>query len=360
MSDKPFDREAWNTRERPYSTDNNYEASYADLALREILVNLLNTRISVSNDASNTTPPTSFFGEAFKVRPGGALAVNVTKGIGLFGDPTNLPTAIGGLVGVNDLSAYKPLVLTELEAIAVPANASGNPRIDIIEVRYRQELTDATNRDIMTPTPPYVFSPGLVSKTLTWALNGQQGTVVTPAPSTAYISYVRGIPAGSPVAPSVTSGYVKICEIAVANGAATINAADITDYRRIFAPYGMQRAALEITGVPLSATYSITKLNAPPGVEATLFTLGGGSATQFAVGVQIKCGLTPNYAFALAPTLVDSVAGMVVSYSTDVVITAGTIEFAIRGQILNSTGPTFGVDSFTPPVLAKVSLEWGY
>lgn len=361
MSNNPFDREVWNPRERPYSTDNNFAASYADQALRELMVYFLNSRTSASNDASQANPPTSFFGDSFKARPGGGLSVSLTKGIGFFGDVSNQNTSIGGVFGVNDLSAFKPLVLTQPEVITVPPNATANPRIDLIEVKYREELTDPTNRDVMSAVPPYVFTPNLVNKTLTWLLNGQQGTVTTPSPSTTYIGYVVGTPAASPVAPTPTAGYERVAWIGVAAGAVTITANEIVDWRRTAVPNGVQRASCLVTSTPATQTHAITEVTAPPGVEVSVLDQLSTAGELLAL-VSFKTGPTKNMVptFAMkqgSPGIANQIIGSVESVTT---IDANGFAVFIRGRVLDPAGPTFGVTNITAPVKTWITVHFEY
>lgn len=265
-----FDREVWNLRERPWSTDNNAEASYSDLALREVIDRLTTPRASITDPTMQTTPPPTFVGDGLKVvaQSPAAMAVDVSAGVGFQGDAASVPVDIDGIGGVNDVSRLKPLILSALESFVVPANATGLTRIDIIEVRYRRELSDSTSRDIMPTTPPFTFAPTMVNKTLTWDAFGQTGQVTSPADSTAVLSYKVGV-AGAGT-PATTTGYVLLCAITVASGSVSIAQSVIDDKRALTAVHGLQRIAMTVTSQPSAGTHTISALTAPPGVEVTV------------------------------------------------------------------------------------------
>lgn len=270
MANSPFDREVWNLYERALADDNNIESSYADLALRTILDRLTTPRASITDFSMQTTPPPAFAGDGLKVvaQSPAAMAVNVTAGQGFIGDTGSLPTDIGGIPGVNDVARLKPVTLSALQTFVVPANASGLTRVDIVELVYRRAFADSTSRDIMALISPFVFTPTLVNKTLTWDLAGQTGTVTSPASSTAALSYKIGV-AGAGT-PATTAGYTKVAEITVISGAASIAQTDILDTRRGLALHGLQRLAITIVSQPVAGTHTITALTAAPGVEVSV------------------------------------------------------------------------------------------
>lgn len=291
MADRDFDREAWSTRERALSTDFNFSASYAERALRSVLQGLTNSRVSASDDTTQSPPPSGFLGDGLKARPTNpaSLAIKLTPGLGFFGSTTGA-TSIGGVIGVDDHQDFKPLVLSELETLVVPPNTSGNPRIDIIEVKFRRTLSDPASREVVqTNTGAPVAS--LVNKTLTWALDGQQGIATTPNNNTTPIGYKTGTPAGSPSAPPTSPGYIKIAEISVANGASSLSTSNIKDLRRVLAVYGQHRVAGVVSVARDTGTATLLEFSAPPGIEVDSVSGSAENNGRMQMGITISRGL---------------------------------------------------------------------
>lgn len=93
---------------------------------------------------------------------------------------------------------FFPVNNDDVETVTIPANTSGNPRINLICVKV---------------DPP--------------ATPGDDG-----APNCEYV-VIQGTPASSPVAPAVPALHTVLAQVAVANGFSTIVAGNITD-RRVF------------------------------------------------------------------------------------------------------------------------------
>lgn len=284
MANLPFDRTILNVRERALSSDINQAESQLDYSLRFALQHLFAKPAGFS---------TGFLGAAYKAVPNSpaGMSVLVSAGLGLANSPADVPSAIGGIVGLDDLCAIKPLVLNAPQTFAVPANGSGNPRIDIIEVKVDRRAENPTSRLIYNAGTG-AFDPTSVNKTLAFSHDGRLGTVADPASSTAGLSYKTGTPAGVPVAPATTAGYVKIAEINVAAGATSITASEIVDRRPLLGANGMLRAAARFRlqwngGAPTitDATYQ-----APPGVQiiAAGDAAARGQAFIFVVGGEIS------------------------------------------------------------------------
>lgn len=288
MSRKPFDREIINVRERPLSSDHNEQRSDVDASIIETMYRQLQSRTFapaavVEQPDAGVAPPTGFLSDGFKVRPGGGLAVQLTAGLGFWSDPTQA-IDIGSPIclAVNDLGEVKPLVLTAPELVAVPANASGNPRIDIIEVRLDRRLTDTDSRDIMSALG--VFDPTAVTKTLTYSLDGE--STINGAGG---INLKTGVPAGVPVAPATDAGYVKIAEILVPNASGAVAENQIKDLRHMLGTGGTLRIAavvrLVIAGGGATVTPSIRRASTPPGLTMWVTAGGGNNATFLALNV---------------------------------------------------------------------------
>jgi hypothetical protein len=307
VSNKPFDREVWNTREKPLSTDHNYLATFLDETLRDLVaIQLMGYRIGAAGGSDTFNHySTGFIGSGFYARPTVGPSMNVTldAGLGWKYDPIDLPFAVGGIVGVDDRCRMKPLPLQAQVSLAVPgAPAPGQNRIDIIEVNAVRRLGDSATRGIFNAATRK-FDPLSVKKGLLWDLTDQVGSAISPAPSTSGISYVQGVPAapGAEVAPAVTTGYVKIAEIWVQGGAASIDADVIKDTRPLSWVHGMAEVKARIllqnlAGVMLA---TVQRVVGPPG---TLLASTGILAAGALLDVFLIAGDSALGASALAAT----------------------------------------------------------
>lgn len=288
MGNNAWDQTIINPRERPLSSDINAGWSQANRTLREILRYAFAKR---STDASlSNLAVAGFLGDSFLVTASAPadMNVNVRAGYGFQDDLADVAADINGALNLNDFSGYKPLFLGQTQSIAVPAADPTNPRIDIVEVTFDRRVTDNGSRDVLdTGTGEFVAT--LVDKTLAWIQDGR----VSIDPATAMsINYKKGTPAGAPVAPSTTSGYVKIAEVRVDAAATTIAANKINDTRPLLFPCGgagrvSGRISLAMTGSP--PVVSIDYLNAPPGVSVAIIPAYAGAgntryATVYVVG----------------------------------------------------------------------------
>lgn len=226
MADGPFDRLIINPREKPLSPDINRLQSQLDRSLRVFLREFFS--------AQGTGAASEGFlkaGLQVKELAVPAMEVTVQKGLGFQVVPSLAGDTIGSISGLDDLEEYKPLVLNEDHNFTVPTAPVGpNTRIDIIEVRAEYLATDTDTRKILN-TATGSFADDNVEKTLTWLLDGRTGTVSATADSTAVLSYKTGVAANPGVAPSTTTGYIKLCEIAVGSAVTAITDSDISDVR---------------------------------------------------------------------------------------------------------------------------------
>lgn len=276
MSNNPFDRIIINPREKPLSTDINRAQSELDYSIRMALRELHNRRAVggvVGSDSFAATPTTGFLADGLRVTaqlvPN--MTVTVKAGMGFMDVPTDLPTAIGGIVGLDDLCSYKPLVLMADSVFTVPAAPGANSRIDIIEARPNRVASDPQTRLVLDPTTG-AFNPNTVNKTLQNTLDGSVGSVNDPALSTFALSYKVGVVAAVPVEPVTTPGYVKIARINVGTSVASIGANAIADKRCYLRPGGVGSFAAKWHvqwngGTPI---VTLRRLVAPPGVQIGL------------------------------------------------------------------------------------------
>jgi len=290
MAGNAWDRAIINTRERPVSSDINTAQSQLDRTVREALSRLFSSRVSGSSDLAGN-PPSGFLGDSFKVRPpvASGLSLRVAAGLGFQYLPGDVPAAVGGVPGLDDLSAYKPLpLLAEATISGIPAGPNvGQDRYDIVEVRMNRVVGNPLSRDTLN-TLTGVFTSGLVNKTLAFPLDGNVGVVTSPANSTAAISYKVGTAAGvgSAVVPATTPGYQRIAIIFSKNGnmLTGITRANIIDTRPLLAPDGMMSfaASFSVPSGPTSPPTAVA-LRAPSGIEIAVNKTAGGLNNQFEV-----------------------------------------------------------------------------
>lgn len=280
MADNAWDRSIINALERPLSSDINALQSQEDRSLRDLLARLLGSRVSGSSDVA-ANPQSGFLGEGFKVRPPVApgLSVRLAAGLGFQYLPADVPTSIGGVVGVNDLSSYKPLpLLAEASIAGIPAGpAAGQDRYDIVEVRMNRVAGNPLSRNVLDPLTG-IFVPTLVNKTLSFTLDGSTGQVTSPSNSTAAISYKVGVPVATGVfnpanIPATTPGYVRVAVIFSKNGNMTagITRANIIDDRTLLCENGVMSLGVACS-VPTGAASPPTSatLTGPSGVEVVV------------------------------------------------------------------------------------------
>lgn len=271
MADAIFDRTTYGFREKPISDDWNREGSQADRTIRDLMMYILGGR---SADTTESMVPRDVcWGTGLSVVPSSPAAMTVQLNAGLAFQylTSGATTDIGypDLLGVDDQSAFRPLVLNTPQVMSVPTAPSvPNSRIDIIEVRAERALTDALTRRQLNATTG-AFDPHNFYKTLTHVLDGLTGTVASPSDSTQPISYKTGV-AGAPGAvPATTAGYIKLAEILVNNGTTSITAAEIVDRRRMAAPAGIMRGSfrLRIQNTGTTPTFTWRSVCLPPGVK---------------------------------------------------------------------------------------------
>lgn len=250
MTDQPFNRTVIYPLEKPLADDLNQEFSQADYTIRDTMFQLLQGQqgfIWDSFQCSQGSPP--------------ALEVVMKQGVGWQDAPTDVPTSINSVQGLNDLCRYKPLKLGNDLTVAVPAPPGANSRIDLIEVRYNRQVDNPQSRNFLDPNTN-AFSPATVPKTLDFNLDGTLAYYAAVDVPTTAIAYKSGVVAVSPVAPTVDAGYMAVAYITVVNGATTIVTADISDQRNaiLLAPgtfLGRQKITANGTYTPTPGTRRI-------------------------------------------------------------------------------------------------------
>ena len=278
-----FDQVIIPIRQRPLSDDHNRAQSQLYRTMRGL------QRLLFSRRANGSTPFTNdggiaqsgFVWDGFKVDPASpaAMSVRLRAGVGYYDDGASAPTDIDGALATDDRESFKPLVLSATQALTVPAADPTNPRIDIVEVAYDLRAEQPTSVDIKAAVPPFNFVPTVKNKILAWLQDGRV-SVNGVGGGLARINYKTGTPAGSPTAPTVTAGYVKIAEVVVDAAVTTIAQNKIRDLRLLLAPGGQLRAAFRATirgttagvGAP-----TILAASLPPGCSLAIWqtVLGG-------------------------------------------------------------------------------------
>lgn len=256
MADQDFNRTPLYPLEKPLADDINQGFAQADRSLRDVMSTVFSAR-------------SGFPGAALLVKPStpAALSVVMTAGTAFQVNGADVPVAIGGVVGLDDLSPYKPIVLANDLTIAVPAPPGSNSRIDLIEVRYNRAITNPQSRDFLDPLTGS-FSPASVGKTLDFSIDGSIGFYAAAATPTTAIAYKSGVAGVSPSPPATDSGYLAVAYVTVATGTTTILAADIADARAFLGLGGYIGSQDFFT----SGTYTPT-----PGVtRVVLRQVGGG------------------------------------------------------------------------------------
>jgi hypothetical protein len=290
MSDNPFERVMIYPQEKPLSDDPNRCATELDRSLRDVLYSLFSARLAGAVDVGY--PRTGFMGNGFKVYPStpAAMSVLAFPGLGFkMMSAVDQPTNINGANGVDDPSYYKPLVLTNAsgQTFTVPTAPVSGIRIDIIEVKLDRHVADPSSRLVFNPGAGE-FQAGLLSKTLSFNLDGRIGQVTSPADNTAGLGYKIGVASATPAVPAVSPGYLKIAEIIVPSGTTSIVSNLIADYRRLLMPNGTIKVRGRVNGSGLAA------FDAPPGVLGTFIPGGAGAPGCFHGNLYVVAGGHPN------------------------------------------------------------------
>lgn len=233
---------------------------------------------AASNNRSLTNNPHGFVGASFLVVPNPAatpFGVMIYPGIGFNKTSPAGATSIDSANSLDyDADSWAPLCLSTFQTgLTVPAPPlAGSSRIDIIEVRSNYVATDPQTVGIFN-TATEVFDPATRNKTLDWDLLGLTGSVISPASSTAAISYKKGVEAVGAISaatpPSVTTGYTKIAQINLEGAVAALSQNIIVDFRRPIVPNGVLHVAGRATIPGVAAGIGLetfTAMEVPPGV----------------------------------------------------------------------------------------------
>lgn len=266
MANNSFDREIINVRERPLSSDILTGSSEMDFTIREALKHLLASRSNtLATDAA--IPAQGFLADSFQIELGTALQIALKPGIGFMPNSADVPFNINSVIGLDDRSILKPVVLVGSQPFTVPAPDAVQNRYDLIEVQYSRQVTDPSSRDILN-TITGQFVPNMVAKTLTFTLDGNisYGGV-------AAINYKTGTLGGG--LPAASPGYMAIGAIHVKHSVSSITEEDLIDLRPTLTANGVLTASIcfDVDLNPLSGTYKqilAGTQSLPPGYKAAV------------------------------------------------------------------------------------------
>jgi hypothetical protein len=227
----PLGRIVMNTRERGVSNDINRLQDLLGLDLMEMYRGLagfhMNPNGTVSQDRNAVI-------RGLAAVPGGAgLSVDVQEGYATIIRSAGPPTA--------DDSAYRLLHNRAAQNLVLAAADPVNPRFDLIEATFSDDLVESQNRDIYNPVTG-LFAPAAVDKVR------KAGCVLT---------VTTGAAGANPVIPAFSAAAtdrIPIAAVRVPALAAAIVANDILDLRPLFVPAPMTKAHGIIDGFDLAAT----------------------------------------------------------------------------------------------------------
>lgn len=345
MANLPFDRVVWNPLEKALSTDWNLNTSESDRSLRDTMMALMNLRANATASPSVGSPllAAGFIGGSFMVVPQSPndMTVNITPGIGFLPNPS-ITAGIDGISGLNDSSQYSPVVLSSTQNIVIPDVVTpGWERFDRIEIKVDRRLSTSTT-PVLDPSTG-VFGTDLLKKTMSYALDGDVGSVSWSAASIAGISRKEGFeaPLGSAAVPAATAGYVTIAVIRVYEGMPSLNAYFIKDTRNMISENGSFDVCLRVR-VELDTYFSFseTVVGAPPGVHCSFvpFLDGSNNQTKMRGTFYIRCGDTTKYAI------------------TDASVHFGSYDTGMVAITAAYYGMTNGFTTVTTPYTASTSL----
>jgi hypothetical protein len=387
MANQDFDTAVVNPLERPASEDIDRAQSQLNRTLRDILTQML--------AYGSGTPADGFLATAFKAVTGTGMTVNLTEGVGFQYDAGvgGAPVSIGGVAGLDDLSRYKPLLLSAAVAVPVAAVTGTNCRRDLICVSYQRQVQNA-------PIPVFnatysTFTGAIRPKNMTFDLapNGAATVVYggTPPAGTG-IAVMQGAVAPyvdedsflTATLATLPTGYIPVAVVNVGYGVASITADRIVDLRALLLPTGTTQVGAGITVQRGNVLVGALQKSAPAGwkvcaavpvsatpQQAVTFYLVGG-VTDFEVGGDELRLRTTGTTFT-GSSIVDAgrdaclyegwIAGVVDLTQQEIIQgtsvgwqTAGAFSVAVGQPYLMFTA-TFGVENLTLTSFSATKLE---
>ena len=340
----PFQRRITNPLQRPLSSDLNLQAFYDS-----VTQSYMAGAVYSASPGGNPTFDTGFVGNSFRcVASTTSREIVVQKGVGFIAQAAQ--DAIGGIVGVNS-GSYSPVVCEpddpDAPGLYLPCEdlAAGLSRIDIVCVASPNYPTAYENIGILSPTAS-TFS--FLSKPTQFTENAFSTLPGSPE----FLRVVTGTPTGgTPVAPSVPSGYLEIGRIYVPNGDANLSNSDIEDRRPVLIPHGGRAMTLSfLTSITTTEVLGFDFGN--NGVHAVVRKVVDGSNRRW-FEIFVSSGATNPSVFELVaggwaavdgsgtPTNIVQGGAMTAVYSEETVTRASALPiFEAAGTFDALIGPT--------------------
>lgn len=363
MADQPFDRKVMNPLEKVLSGDLNHLQSCLDRGLRDYLLEFYSQRTNIAD--GTRMPRSGFVADSFRVVPSSptSMVVHVSPGIGFVYNPSDVPTGINGITGLDDSSPYKPLPLQTSQSITVdPAPGPGQSRVDIIEVAVDRRVGGVESRFFLDEDSG-VYSPDNANKVFTFDLDGETGRQVCSTASCTSTNSITGIgykvgvaTAGTPVVPTATPGYIKIAEILVGGTVTTLDANVIKDTRPLLFPHNSINVsgAFSLANNTAPSGQTLLGVVAPPGVLVACTIPTGAPTGEFRIDVfcgQLGAGTVVTAGFqiddtttATGPVSVPTVAGVnananaTLQDQTNYAASTPTVKIAVGQALVAVTG----------------------
>lgn len=248
MANKPFDYTIINPLERPKSADLNQMQGQAHSDVR-----MLARQLFKSPSSLYLPPAEGFVSDSFYVtRYTGVFGFQFRPGIGFQNGTTN--TSIGGISGLNDSFAYKPVVMSDFRQVTFPGDhecAAGYKRIDLVQVRClpstdgsttSAQLADSQSTDILAPTTQS-FNSTDKFKTLTFDLLGADIQYAAPGDTlNSPIVVKKGVAVpvwSSAIPPTPDAGYLAVAQISIGDTTDPLTSSDIDDQRNVLSVSGI-------------------------------------------------------------------------------------------------------------------------
>lgn len=331
MSTNAYERVIINNLEKALSTDINELQSQLDRSQRSFLERLFNraSRDGLGISAGPVSP--GFVGDGFRVTADGThMALYVAPGQGFIYDTSDVGAnqVVNGVAisGLDDLSAFKPLLLVSPPTvspagnIAVPAADPTNPRIDQVEVAYIRQALDQSTRLVLNPATGVAPATSLY-KTLSFLLDGTFGQGTGQASTGQFgVYYHVGTPGATPSIPAVSPGHYAIAQVLVPAGSSAVAQNQIRDLRYLLNPEGIGKGAFIVSVASQAATApAMAHVDAPPGVrvaaqyvpvsasagEITCWILLPGGVADFSASIAVydSGGNFLGWYYTISPTI---------------------------------------------------------
>lgn len=202
--------------------------------------------------------------------------INISAGVALFSVPQTVSTYAGSIYYLN--SPVSP---------TIAAADHTNNRIDGIDIQYTEVQGTSQTRNVINP------GTGVISPT----------SVNTQILSTYNIQITTGTPSGSPVAPAIPSGFVRLATYEVPfNSGGTVTVTNITKITQLM--FENQT----FPGTPNTANQSSSIADNLAAIRAQLNSIIGGSNWYNVIPINLT-QLTPNFVTA------SSVSGTLTNYN---------------------------------------------